>query len=145
MFTSMLTMGQVVPWIPSHLCMHMGTCAKWRNGRRAHKAILYKIVDKLGKIKQGFCTLHSLNPRGAGEIKQAMHNILRGLFLPYCLGSRLKLQLALKTSLVTTAVFADFRGKVVFSNDHVLVHISLCGGILQFAPKLKMAEGSLVF
>ena len=53
MFTNMLTMGQVVSWIASQSCMHMGS---------AHKAILCKIMDKLRKIKQ------------------AMHDVLRGLY-----------------------------------------------------------------
>ena len=56
MFANILTMGQVLPWIPSQSCMHMGTCAKGSIGARAHKAILYKIVDILGKLKQ-LCTM----------------------------------------------------------------------------------------
>ena len=52
MLTNMLTMGGVLPWIPSQSCMHMSTYAKGRNGALAHKAMLYKIVDGLGKIEQ---------------------------------------------------------------------------------------------
>ena len=52
MFTNILTMGQVVPWIRSEPCMHMGTCAKGRIGAPALEAIFYRIVGMLGKIKQ---------------------------------------------------------------------------------------------
>ena len=45
MFTNILTMGQVVPWLPSQSCMHVDTCAKGRFVARAHKAISYEIVD----------------------------------------------------------------------------------------------------
>ena len=51
MLTNILTMGQVLPWIPSQSCMHMGTCGNVRIGARAHKAILCEIVDMLGEIK----------------------------------------------------------------------------------------------
>ena len=97
MFTNILTMGQVLPWIPSQSCMHMGTCAKCRIGARAHKAILYKTVDMLGKTKQ------------------AIHDVPRALYLPYCLCLRL--------------------------NDHALVHIELRGAIVELAPKSNMASG----
>ena len=53
MLTNILTMAQVLPWIPSYSRMHMGTCAKGRIGARAYKAIMYEIVHMLGKIKQG--------------------------------------------------------------------------------------------
>ena len=43
---------RVLPLIQSQSCMHMGTCAKGRFGGRAHKAILYKKADRLGRIKQ---------------------------------------------------------------------------------------------
>ena len=88
MFTNMLTMGQVIPCIPSQLCMHRGTCANSRNGARAHKAILHKIVYVLGKIKQ------------------AMHNVLRGVYVPYCRGSRLILPSAARTRLGAMAILA---------------------------------------
>ena len=52
MFRNIFTLGQVLPLIPSQSCMHMGLCAKGRFGVRAHNAILYEIVDRLGKHKQ---------------------------------------------------------------------------------------------
>ena len=90
MLTNMLTMGQVVPWIPSQSCTHTGTCANWINCTCAPKAILYNIMDKLGKIKQ------------------AMLDVLRRLYLPYCLGSTLPSLLASRTSLGATAFLAKF-------------------------------------
>ena len=90
MFTNILTMGQVLPWIPSQSCMHMGTCEKSRFGASAHEAILCKIVDRLGKIKQ------------------AIHDVLHALYFPYCLGSRLIWPLASRTSLRAKAIFAKF-------------------------------------
>ena len=112
MFTHILTMGQVLPWIPSQSCMHMGTCAKGRFGARAHKAILYKILHMLGKIKQ------------------TIRDALRALYAPYCLGSRLMWPLASRRSL---------GGKVVLSNDHVLVHIESREAIVELAPKWNIA------
>ena len=46
MFTNILTMDQVLPWIPSQSCLHMGTCAKGSLGARAHKAMLYQKVTE---------------------------------------------------------------------------------------------------
>ena len=86
MFTTMVTLGQVFPLIPSQFCMHLGTCAKGRFGACTHKAILYKIVDRLGKIKQ------------------AIHNVLCALCVQYYLGSRPIYSLALRTSLAATAI-----------------------------------------
>ena len=93
MFTIMLTMGQVLPWITSQSCMHMGTCAKGRNGACAHKATLYEIVDELGKIKQ------------------ALHDVLRGLYFSYCLNERLISSFASRLSFGATAILANFYGK----------------------------------
>ena len=62
MFSNVLTMGRVAPWFPSQWYMQMSTCAIWEYCARAHKAILYKIEDKLGKIKQ------------------AMYDVMRGLY-----------------------------------------------------------------
>ena len=90
MFTNILTMGQVLPWIPSQSCMHMGTCAKGRIGAHAYKAILYIIVDKVGKIKQ------------------AMHAVLRAIYFPYCLGLRLISPLASRKCPGATAILAKF-------------------------------------
>ena len=63
MFTNILTMGPVLPWIPSQSCMHMGTCPKGRIPAGAQKAILYKTVDILEKVGQGMpnvpCALYS--------------------------------------------------------------------------------------
>ena len=87
MFTNVLTMGQS-PLDHLSIMHACGTCAKGRNGARAHNAILYKIVDELGRIKQ------------------AMHDVLRGLYLPYCLESRLTSPLALRRSLGATANLA---------------------------------------
>ena len=90
MFTNMLTIGQVVSWIPSQSCMHVNTCANWRNGTCAHKAILYRIIDKLWKLKQ------------------AMHHALCGPYLPYWLGSSPNSLLASRTSLGAPAFLATF-------------------------------------
>ena len=88
MFTNILTLGQVLPLIPSQSCMHMGGCAKGRFGAGALKAILYKIVDRLG------------------EMKQAMHDVLLALYVPYCFSSRPVWPLASRTSLGATAILA---------------------------------------
>ena len=93
MFTNILTLVQVLPLIPSQSCMHMGTCAKGRFRACAHKGLLYKIVDRLGKVKQ------------------AIHNVFRALYLLYCLGSRLIWPLAARTSLGATAILAKFLEK----------------------------------
>ena len=90
MFANIPTMGQVLPWIPSQSCMHMGTCAKSSMRVRAHKAVLYEIVD------------------GLGIIKQAIHSALRALYVPHCLGSRLIWPLASRTSLGATVILAKF-------------------------------------
>ena len=90
MFTNILTMGQVLPWIPSQPCMHMGTCAKGRVGAHAHKAMLYKIVHRFEKIKQ------------------TIHNIHHSLYAPYCLGWKLIWPLASRTSLGAMAILAKF-------------------------------------
>ena len=47
MFRNILIMGHILLWIPSQSCMHIRTCAKGSLGARAHKAILYKMVDRL--------------------------------------------------------------------------------------------------
>ena len=52
MFTYILTMDQVLPWISSQSCLHMGTCAKGSLVASAHKAMLYQKVNRLVKIKQ---------------------------------------------------------------------------------------------
>ena len=80
-------MGQVLPWIRSQSCMHMGRCAKSSPGVYAHKAILYRIVDRLERIEQ------------------AIHNALCALSLSYCLSSRL---LASRTRLGATPILAKF-------------------------------------
>ena len=49
----------------------MSACAKRQYGTRAHKGMLYRIEDKVAKINQ------------------VIHNVLRGLYLSYCLDSRL--------------------------------------------------------
>ena len=72
-------------------------------------------------------------------MKQAIHHVVRGLYFPYCFDSRLNLPLALSTSLGATAILANFRRKVVFLSDHVLVRIELRGAIVELAPKSKMA------
>ena len=87
MFTNIPTLGQVLPLIPSQSCMHMGWCAKGRFGARAHEAISYELVDRLGKIKQ------------------ARQKVLHALYVPYPFGSRPIWLLASKTSLGTTAIF----------------------------------------
>ena len=89
MFTNMLTMGQVLPWIPSQSCMHVGTCGEGRNGAPAHRTILDEIVDKLGNLKQ------------------AMHDVHRGPYVPYCLNLRLNSPLASRLSFGTTAIVAE--------------------------------------
>ena len=48
----------------------MNVCAKWKYASCAHKIILYKIIDELGKIKQ------------------AMHDVIQGLDFTSCLGSK---------------------------------------------------------
>ena len=93
MFTNILTMGQVLPWIPSQSCMHMGTCAEGRIGARAEKAILCKIVDLLGTIKQ------------------ATHDLLRALYFPYCLDWMLISALAWRTGLGGATIFPNFERK----------------------------------
>ena len=90
MFTNILTMGQVLGWIRSQSCMQMATYAKGRNAACAHKAIFYQIVDELGKIEA------------------AMHNVLRGLYFPYRLASRVISPLASRTSLGATAILTKF-------------------------------------
>ena len=106
--------GSSPPLDPKQSCMHMGTCAKGRIRARAHKAILYKFVDMLGNLEQ------------------AMHNLSHGLYLQHCFGSRLILPLALRTTL--GAFWPNLRGKIVLSNDHVLVRIELPGAIVELAP-----------
>ena len=88
MFTNILTMGQVLPCIPSESCNHMGTCAKGRIAARAHKAILYKIVDMLAKFRQ------------------AMHDVILALYFLHCLGSGIISPLASRTTLGATAILA---------------------------------------
>ena len=90
MFTNIPTMGQVIPWIPSQSCMSMGTCAKGRIGARAHKAVLCKNVDVLGKTKQ------------------AKNDVHQPLYFPYCLDWTLIWPLASRTSLGGTALLAKF-------------------------------------
>ena len=90
MFTNILTMGQVLPYLLSQPCMHIGTCAKGRVGARAHKIILYKIVDRREKVKQ------------------TIHNVLHALYLQYCLVTRLIFPLARRTGLGATPILAKF-------------------------------------
>ena len=90
MFTNILTLGEVLPLIPSQSCMHMGWCAKGRFGARAHMAMSYKLVDRLGKIKQ------------------ARHKVLHALYVPYPFSSRPIWLLASSRSLGTMAVLAKF-------------------------------------
>ena len=88
MLTNMLILGQVPTWIQSQSCRHMGTTAKWGNRTSADKAILHKIIDKLGKMEQ------------------ALHDVLRALYVPYCCRSRLNSPLDSRKSLGTTAILA---------------------------------------
>ena len=44
-------------------------------------------------------------------------------------------------ALVPRPFWPNFRGKVVLSNDHVLVRIELRGAIVELAPKSKVAPG----
>ena len=90
MFTNTPTMGQVLPLIPSQSCMHIGTCTKSSSGALADMAILYKVVDKLGKFKQ------------------AIHHVCRALYFAYCLDWSLILPWASRKSFGATAVFAKF-------------------------------------
>ena len=87
------TFVQVLPWMARQSCMHMGKCAKGGIGVRAHKAMLYKLVDKLGKIKQ------------------AMHNVLHALYLSYCLSSSLISPFASTASHGLTAILAKVERK----------------------------------
>ena len=57
-------------------------------GTHAHKAKLYKIEDKVV------------------QINQAVHDVLRGLYFTYCLGSRLNSPKASSTSLGGLAILA---------------------------------------
>ena len=88
--TNTLTLGQVLPWIPSQSCMHMGTFGKVRIGARAHKAVLYMIVDLLGKIER------------------AIQSVPHALYSPYCLDSRVIPPLAWRSSFGPTATLAKF-------------------------------------
>ena len=90
MFTNILTMGQVLPRIRSESCMHMGTSAKGRIGARAHKAILYEIVDLLVKVEP------------------AIRDVLHAPYLLYCLSWRIISPLTSRTSLSATATLAKF-------------------------------------
>ena len=63
--------GSIVPAHSCHQCLHMSACAKRQYGTHAHKATLYKIVDKVVKINQ------------------AIHDVHRGLYPTYCLDSSL--------------------------------------------------------
>ena len=73
--------------------MHMSACAKRQFGKRAHKATLYKIEDKVAKINR------------------AIHDVPGGLYFAYCLGSRLNSPKALSTSLEGLAILANFSTK----------------------------------
>ena len=64
------------------------------------------------------------------------------LYFPYCHGLRLTLPLASRTSLGATAIWRNLRGKVVSSNDHVLVRIELHGAFVELAFKQKISSGS---
>ena len=108
-----------VPWIPSQSCMQMGTCAKGSMGARAHKALLYEIVDMVRKMKD------------------AIHNVPRALYLIFCFSSRLISPLASTRSLGATAILAKF----LLSNHRVWVRIDLRGAIVELAPKMEMASG----
>ena len=90
MFTNILTMGQVLAWIPSQSCMHLGTRAKGRFGACAGKVILFIIVDRLEKIEE------------------ATHDVFSALHIAYCLDSRPIWPLASRTSFDTMASLAIF-------------------------------------
>ena len=80
MFTNMLTMGEVLPWmVVNHACI-WARLQKGRVGASAHKALLYKIVDSLGKMNE------------------TIQDVLRALYFPYCIGPRLIWPLASRTS-----------------------------------------------
>ena len=65
-------------------------CAKRRYGARAHKAVSNRIIHNFGNVKQ------------------AIHDVLPGLYLPYCLSSRPNAPLASETSLNAAAILAKF-------------------------------------
>ena len=126
MFANILTMCQVLPWIPSQACMHTGTCAKGSLGARAHKAILYKIVDMLG------------------EIKQAINDALRALHIPYWVVRGSYGPWIRERALASWSFWPHFRGKVVLFSDQALVCIELLGAIVELAPKSKACLGLLL-
>ena len=126
MFANILTMCQVIPWIPSQSCMHTGTCAKGSLGACAHKAIFYKIVDMLG------------------EIKQAIHDALRALHIPYWVVRGSYGPWIRERALVPWSLWPHFRGKVVLFSDQALVSIELLGAIVESALKSKGWLGLLV-
>ena len=74
-------------------------------------------------------------------MKQAMQDALCPLYVPYCLGLRVVSHWICELALVPGAFWPNFRGRVVSSNDHVLVRIELRGAIIELAPKSKMASG----
>ena len=46
-----------------------------------------------------------------------------------------------KRALVPRLFWPNFRGKVVFSNDHVFIRIELRGAIVEIAPKSNITPG----
>ena len=118
-FTNILTLGQLLPLMPSQSCMHMGTCAKGRFSARARKAILYKIVERLEKIKQA---------TQMSSVLSTLHIVLvRGSFGPWLR----------ERALAPRPFWPNFRGVDILSNDHVMVRIELRGAIVELATKLK--------
>ena len=100
----------------------MSACAKRQYGTRAQKATLYKIEGKVVKINQ------------------AIHDVFRGLYFTYCLGSRLNSPKASNTSLGGLAILAQLPTQnLAFFKNGLLVRIELRGAIVELAPKSKIA------
>ena len=90
MLRNILSISQVLLWIPSQSCIHMGTSAKRKKWHACAQGNIRKTLETLQKTNQ------------------AMHNVPRGLYLSYYFRLGLSSLLASRTSLGATAILAKF-------------------------------------